>query len=102
MNLYLVHCGFYDTEVCDGLYESHVNFFVCAETFEEARVKAKLIPEFQAKRMHVDGLQEIQAVSGYKVILEADANLQNQTRVVNLKHRDLAPKPPAQSDGKNG
>lgn len=26
MNLYLAHCGFYDTEVCDGLYESHVNF----------------------------------------------------------------------------
>lgn len=93
MNLYLVHCGFYDAEVCDGLYESHVNFFVSAETFEEARAKAKLIPEFHAKRMHIDGLQEIQAVNGFKVHLKQDAALLNQTRIVNFKHRDLALKP---------
>ncbi len=93
MNLYLVHCGFYDNEVCDGLYESHVNFFVSAESFEDARVKAKELPEFQAKRMHVDGLQEIQAVSGFRVRLEEDQSLENQTQIINFKHRDLAPKP---------
>jgi hypothetical protein len=92
MKLYLVHCGFYDSEVCDGLYESHVNFFVAAESFEEARAKAKLIPEFQSKRMHVDGLQEIQAVNGFRIHLEQDAGLENQTRILNFKHRDLAPK----------
>lgn len=93
MKLYLVHCGFYDNEVCDGLYESHVNFFVSAESFEEARAKAKALPEFQAKRMHVDGLQEIQAVSGFKVHLEHDLSLDGQTQIINFKHRDLAPKP---------
>jgi len=102
MNLYLVHCGFYDTEVCDGLYESHVNFFVSAETFEDARAKAKSIPEFQAKRMHVDGLQEIQAVNGFRVHLEPDATLLNQTHIINFKHRDLAPKPTIKSEEKNG
>ena len=40
MKLYLVHCGFYDKDICDGLYESHVNFFVSADHFEEARQKA--------------------------------------------------------------
>lgn len=93
MKLYLVHCGFYDSQVCDGLYESHVNFFVSAESFEDARVKAKLIPEFQGKRMHIDGLQEIQVVNGFRVNLEHDASLDNQTQIINFKHRDLAPKP---------
>ncbi len=93
MKLYLVHCGFYDSQVCDGLYESHVNFFVSAESFEDARAKAKLIPEFQGKRMHVDGLQEIQVVNGFRVNLEYDASLDNQTQIINFKHRDLAPKP---------
>ncbi len=97
MNLYLVHCGFYDNEICEGLYESHVNFFVSAESFEDAKAKAKLLPEFQAKKMHIDGLQEIRAVSGFKVRLERDATLLNQTQIVNFKHRDLATKPPATS-----
>lgn len=93
MKLYLVHCGFYDSEVCEGLYESHVNFFVSAESFEDARAKAKLIPEFQGKRMHVDGLQEVQAVNGFRVHLEHDSRLENKTHIINFKHRDLAPKP---------
>lgn len=91
MKLYLVHCGFYDTDVCDGLFESHVNFYVVANSFEEAREKAKLLPEFKGKRMHVDGLQEVNAVNGYHVKLEADAALNGETKVVNFKHRDLAP-----------
>lgn len=97
MKLYLVHCGFYDSEVCDGLYESHVNYFVAAESFEDARVKVKLIPEFQGKRMHVDGLQEILSVGGFKIHLEHDVTLENQTQILNFKHRDLAPKQPSQN-----
>lgn len=93
MKLYLVHCGFYDTEISDGLYESHTNFFISAESFEDARAKVKLVPEFQNKRMHVDGLQEIQAVNGFRVHLERDPNLDNKTQILNFKHRDLAPKP---------
>lgn len=93
MNLYLVHCGFYDADLCDGLYEGHVNFFLAAQSFEEARAKAKEIPEFKAKRMHVDGLQEIQAVDGYKLSLQSDSSLEGKSRIVNVKHRDLATKP---------
>ncbi len=93
MKLYLVHCGFYDSDLCDGLYESHVNFFVAAESFEDARNKAKLIPEFKAKRMHVDGLQEISAVSGHRIQLQEDSELDGRTMILNHKHRDLASKP---------
>ncbi|MEW6058317.1 MAG: DUF1543 domain-containing protein [Bdellovibrionota bacterium] len=93
MKLYLVHCGFYDTELCDGLYEGHVNFFVAAESFEEARARAKEIPEFKAKRMHIDGLQEILAANGFKINLTEDTQLEGQTIIRNHKHRDLAPKP---------
>ena len=102
MNLYLIHCGFYDADLCDGIFESHVNFFVAAENFEDARLKAKLLSEFKTKRMHIDGIQEIQAVSGFKINLEYNPLLKDQTHIVNFKHRDLAPKPTAEVDKKNG
>lgn len=92
MKLYLVHCGFYDLEICDGLYESHVNFFVVAESFDDARAKAKLIPEFRAKKMHIDGLQEIVAVGGHRIQLEEAFELQGETVILNHRHRDLSPK----------
>lgn len=93
MNLYLIHCGFYDNAICDGLYESHVNYFVAAESFDDARAKAKLIPEFKTKHMHVDGLQEIRSVDGYELNLKLNNELSNKTQIVNFKHRDLATKP---------
>ena len=80
--LYLVHCGFYDTEVFEGIYESHGNFFVVAESFDDARVKAKLIPEYQKRKMHVDGLQEIQVVDGHRVVLQSVADLEGRTILV--------------------
>lgn len=92
MKLFLVHCGFYDNEICGGIYESHANFFVAAPSFEEARTKAKSLPDFQAKRMHVDGLQEISAVDGFEIDLRENSNLRGQTVLVNIKHRDLASK----------
>ena len=93
MKLFLVHCGFYDADVGDGLFESHVNYFVSAESFEDARARAKLLPEFQRKRMHVDGLQEITAVGGYRIELRESPELQGGTVLINHRHRDLAPKP---------
>ena len=93
MKLYLVHCGFYDLGLCDGLYEGHVNFFVAAESFDDARAKAKLISEFKAKKMHVDGVQEVSAVGGHRIKLEPAAELNGETVVVSHRHRDLAPKP---------
>lgn len=90
--LYLIHCGFYDMDLCDGIYESHINLFVAASSFEEARAKAKQLPDFQAKRMHVDGMQEISAVSGLRIKLEEDPTLNGKTLITSNRHRDLAPK----------
>lgn len=94
MKLYLVHCGFYDADLCDGIYESHVNFFVVAESFEDARARAKAFPEFKARRMHVDGIQEIQAVQGYDIRLNESPALRGESRIVSHRHRELAPAAP--------
>jgi uncharacterized protein YggL (DUF469 family) len=70
-----------------------VNFFVVAENFEEARKKAKEMSEFKTKKMHIDGLQEIQAVQGHAIELKYLNELNGQTKIVSFKHRELAPKP---------
>lgn len=98
MKLYLVHCGFYDQEVCDAIYENHANFILTAMNTEEARTKAKAIPVFKTKRMHIDGLKEIQAVDGFNINLEFDANLHNQSKIISYLHRDLATKPTPTSE----
>ncbi len=92
MKLFLVHCGFYDADLCDGVYESHANFFVAAENFEDARTRAKLDPVFKGKKMHVDGLQQIDAVDGCRVVLEADPALKGVSRLTSQRHPQLAPK----------
>lgn len=97
MKLYMVHCGYYDGEVFDGVYESHVNFFVVAESFEEARAKAKANPLYQNKRMHVDGLQQLDAIDGYRLQLEEDTTLDGRSHVLTDRYRGLATKSPEKS-----
>ncbi len=74
MKLYLAHCGFYDKEVCEGLFESHVNFFVVAPTLKAARDRVTKKREFILKHMHVDGLQEISWIDGYALQLTKEAS----------------------------
>ena len=70
MNLYMIHVGFYDKTIADGIYESHLNFFLAAEDPKDAKEKTLLIPQYLEKNMHIDGIKEISSVDGYKVILE--------------------------------
>jgi len=77
-------------QVCDGLYEGHVNYFIAAQTFDDAKIKVKSLDEFMIKKMHVDGIQEVQLVNGYKVNLILDQQSLGQTKIVNFKHRELA------------
>ncbi|RLA63712.1 MAG: hypothetical protein DRQ88_11105 [Epsilonproteobacteria bacterium] len=67
----MVHCGFYDK----GIYESHVNFFVVALDFKAAKAKAKELPEYIDKKMHVDGIEEVTAVDGFYLNLVEDEAL---------------------------
>ena len=41
MKLFLIHVGFYDPYIIEGLYEQHSNYFVVAENKELALQKAK-------------------------------------------------------------
>ena len=70
MRLFLVHAGFYDENVSGGFYESHTNYFVVAEDVKDAKSKTKEISEYKEKKMHIDGIKELDAVCGYKIILE--------------------------------
>ncbi|MFZ4713819.1 MAG: hypothetical protein ACOYL6_08920 [Bacteriovoracaceae bacterium] len=82
MKLYLIHCGFSDSSIFEGIYESHVNFFVAAQNAEEARLKAKEISHYKEKKMHIDGVQVIEAVNGHWIRLERDLQLdENETKV---------------------
>lgn len=92
MKLYLVHCGYYDPDVCDGQFEFHVNFFLAAEDVAQAKARAKALPDFARKRMHIDGLQEIRAVDGHWVDLRPGVGLKDGAIVHNVPYRQLAEK----------
>ena len=69
MKLYLIHIGFYDPELMDGLYEQHGNYFVAADNAKEAKAQISENPTFKHKKMHIDGIQELNSVDGYQVTL---------------------------------
>jgi hypothetical protein len=91
-NLYLVHCGFYDCDIAEGIFESHVNIFTVACSFEEARSNAKRHQIFRSKRMHVDGIQQIVAVQGWTVALQQSSPSNEDTLLISNTHRELAPR----------
>ena len=69
MKLYLVHAGFYDDNISSGFYESHTNYFVVADNVKSAKSKARSIKEYRDKKMHIDGIMEVNEVDGYNINL---------------------------------
>jgi|TARA_B110001454_G_scaffold218502_1_gene246647 hypothetical protein len=68
MKLFQIHTGFYDsTDASGGFYEGHTNFFVCADDAVSARKKVKLKKEYKKYKMHIDGVQVITEVDGFKI-----------------------------------
>jgi hypothetical protein len=49
------------------MYEHHVNYFVVAEDFTQAKKKAKELKEVINKKMHIDGMQEVESVCGFDI-----------------------------------
>lgn len=88
MKLYLIHCGFYDEEISDGIYEFHVNIPVIASDVEEAKKKVRVQPQFASKKMHIDGIQEIESVEGYTIKFSKDSSI-GESRINSIQHRDL-------------
>ena len=69
MNLYMVHVGFYDHSIGEGIYESHINYFTAGKDPKDAKAKIFSLKEFKDKKMHIDGIKEISSVDGYEVQL---------------------------------
>ncbi len=88
MKLYLIHCGFYDEEISNGIYEFHVNIPVIAGDVVEAKQKVRLVPQFVTKKMHIDGIQAIESVDGYIISFVKIEN-DEETSIQNIRHRDL-------------
>ena len=72
MKLYLVHAGFYNPKIMDGLYEQHTNYFVVAKNVSAAKKKARQNLAFKKNKMHIDGIQELNIVDGYRIKLIKD------------------------------
>ena len=72
MKLYLIHAGYYDHKNIGGLYEQHTNYFVVAKNLKAAKKKARLNLAFKKNKMHIDGIQELNAVDGYRIKLVKD------------------------------
>ena len=78
MKLFIVHAGYCDNEI--GIYELHTNFFVAAKSAGEVKKIIKEKDIFKKKNMHIDAVQEIDVVDGYKVTLVEDqANMTTLT-----------------------
>ena len=43
MKLFMVHVGFYDEEMGEGLYESHINFFLLQQAMPNLQRRRLLI-----------------------------------------------------------
>ena len=88
MTLFLIHCGYYDEEIYDGIYEFHINIPVIAQDLEMAKKKVRAIPLFIAKKMHIDGIQKIEGVDGYALEWVKTKDMDTSS-VLNIRHRDL-------------
>ena len=88
MILFLIHCGFYDEEISNGIYEFHVNIPVVANNLDEAKKKVRTDRIFQQKKMHIDGIQEIKSVDGFSVDLSPSAS-SVKTSITSHQYRDL-------------
>ena len=86
MKLYLIHVGFYDPDIMEGLYEQHANYFVVAENVVDAKKKARENTIYKKKKMHIDGIQELKIIDGYRINLIKD-DLSNDT--VNYGYDDV-------------
>tara|TARA_B100000902_G_C27299539_1_gene911978 strand:- start:1872 stop:2153 length:282 start_codon:yes stop_codon:yes gene_type:complete len=67
MKLFLVHTGYYDKSVGEGFFEQHTNIFIVAKNAYLAKEKVKLNEDYIQKKMHIDGIKEINNIDGYDI-----------------------------------
>ena len=69
MKLYLIHTGYYNPSIMGGLYEQHTNYFVVAKNLKDAKQRARMNLAYKRNKMHIDGIQELNGVDGYRIKL---------------------------------
>lgn len=95
VKLYLVHVGYYDTGLGQGIFESHADIVIAAESFEEARTKAKAHGLSHGQKVHIDGMLRIDVVDGYEISLQENPAAKGASVLTSNKERELAPAKPA-------
>ena len=59
MKLLMIHVGFYDPALDEGIHEFHTNYFVVASDTKSVKKELMFRKEFKSKRMHIDRIKEI-------------------------------------------
>lgn len=85
MKLFIVHAGYYDSEI--GIYELHTNFLVAAANVSDVKKTVKEKDIFKKKNMHIDAVQEIEVVDGYRIALIEDQS--NATRLTSYDYTQM-------------
>ena len=70
MKLYLIHTGYYDKSIGDGFYEQHTNILIIAKDAYSAKEEVKKNKDYIEKKMHIDGIKEIENINGYDLYLK--------------------------------
>ena len=68
--------------VSNGLNVGCYNYFVVAKNLKDSIKKARQNSAFKKNKMHIDGIQELNAVDGYQIKLVKD-NLINDMVIYN-------------------
>ena len=84
--LFLIHLGYSD-DINGGVFEQHTNIFVVADDFDSAQLVAKRIPIVIEKKMHIDGMQLIEKVEGFDIVLTKSNG--KETNIVNRNYGEL-------------
>tara|TARA_B100000945_G_C20296310_1_gene555818 strand:+ start:60 stop:341 length:282 start_codon:yes stop_codon:yes gene_type:complete len=83
MKLYLIHTGYYDKSINEGFYEQHANILIVAKDAYSAREKVKMHNDYIDKKMHIDGIKEIENVDGHDLYLKKSSN---KEKITNYNH----------------
>jgi hypothetical protein len=76
MKLYLAYLGMYDDKY--GMYELHISRHVVAESISDAKKRLKANIDFKERKMHIDGIQEINVIDGYLISIDkTDSDVDN-------------------------
>ena len=70
MNLYMVHVGYYDKNIGDGIYEVHLNYFVAAQNPKEAKTKTQSFDQFKEKydKMYLTRFEKLFTKAAFKTL----------------------------------